>query len=378
MKSRKVRGYLIATILTLSASSFLVSYFIIDDIIDNTISIGVNTKNNQILLDYQQDLKKLKNLDAKNQATYKEHFYNVQEAMIVYQKSTQLVSIIKKSYMDYFLIIFTVILVISIFAATFINRKVANSYAKLLKSDLGKSKRLHDLEYFDNWQQIASNLAHEIKNPLTPIEMMMTNLKNCYNEGDHQAFEKKLDSTQKIVLEEVERLKNMVSHFTDFSKLPEAQLTKIDFVKFINNTSEKFKSGWNNIRVDIVLPKQHRDLYLNIDTQLFYQCLLNLLKNAVEANEKSEIIEITLKIEVVTNKKIAFYFTNRGVSISDQQSSNLFHVGFSSKSQLGNQGFGLPLVKKIILEHYGEIKNVTNDNGVTFKITLPLASKNGH
>jgi signal transduction histidine kinase len=373
MKNAKINIYLIATILTLSVSSLLVSYFLLDEILDSSISIGVNQKTSNILMEYQEDLKKLKVLDPVNEQSYKEKFYLVQESMIVFEHPKRLVSLIKDSYVMYFLVVFITILLLSVVAAFLLSRKVSVSYNTLLKSNITKSNRLQSLEYFENWQHTAATLAHEIKNPLTPIEMMVSNLMRSYKESDSAKFEEKLQLTQNIVLDEVSRLKDMVSHFHDFSKLPTPVLKSINFVDLIKETVNGYQSAWPDLEVNILLPPKLITINVMLDSLLFKQCLLNLFQNAIEANPQIEQLKIKLTFEIEHNM-LVFSFTNNGIKLSAEQSSRLFQVGFSTKEQRNNSGLGLSIVKKILLEHNGDIKYCDSEAGVTFIIYLPVES----
>ena len=139
MKNHKIKMYLIATILALSVSSLLGSYLLIDEILDSSISLGINQKNEKILSEYQKDLRALRQLNPNNQKSYKDKFLMVQDARLFYQKPAETISAIKRTYLDYFLILFAGILLVSIFAAILLSRKVSQSYTRLVNSDLEKS-----------------------------------------------------------------------------------------------------------------------------------------------------------------------------------------------------------------------------------------------
>lgn len=377
MKNAKINFYLMATILTLSVSSLLVAYLLLDEILDSSISLGVNAKTSRILTEYQEDLKSLRRLDPINAQAYKEKFFRVQEAMIVFEQPKHLVSLIKGSYMTYFLVVFITILALSVAAALMLSRKVSRSYSALLKSNLEKSNRLQALEYFDQWQHTAASLAHEIKNPLTPIEMMVSNLGHAYQEYDPVDFEQKLQLTQNIVLQEVTRLKNMVSHFHNFSKLPTPDRIITNFVEFVQQTVSGYQTAWPwvevNIEVNIEPSKKLIALNVMLDPLLFKQCLLNLFQNAIEANQALESVQINLTFSLEQHR-LVFGFANNGATLSKEQRRRLFQVGFSTKNQQSNSGLGLSIVKKIILDHQGDIQSSDFEFGVAFKIYLPIES----
>ena len=163
MKIKQINLYLIATILTLSASSFFAAYALIDEILDSSLSLSLTPATGELLQSYQLELKKLRGLDPANADEYRDKFFKVQDALFVFKDPDQLAKLVKDSYLTYFLILFIVILVVSIGAAFTLSWQVSRSYKKLLKSDLEKSKRLQDLEYFDNWQKYRIQLSSRNK-----------------------------------------------------------------------------------------------------------------------------------------------------------------------------------------------------------------------
>ncbi len=371
MKIKKINIYLIVAILTLSVSSFIAAYMLLDEILDSSISLGVNSKTSQFLTSYQQDLKKLKEVDPENQEEYKYRFFQIQDAMVVFKNPHQLSTVIKDSYQTYFLIIFASILFLSLLAAIGLSRKVSNAYHRLLQNNIEKSNRLQQLEYFDNWQHIAASLAHEIKNPLTPIEMMVSNLDTSYHNESKDDFEQRLTLTKQVVLEEVHRLKNMVNHFNQFSRLPEVQLENIDFLEFLQESTLALSASWKNLSIKISTQTKMPVLSIAIDKLLFKQCLLNLVQNAIEANQQQESIQMEFKLKVINQREIEFDVCNRGSKITEKQIKKIFLVGFSTKKN-SNRGIGLAIVKKIILDHAGKIDAIPSDTGAIFRITLPL------
>jgi nitrogen fixation/metabolism regulation signal transduction histidine kinase len=372
MKNHKIKMYLIATILALSVSSLLGSYLLIDEILDSSISLGINQKNEKILSEYQKDLRALRQLNPNNQKSYKDKFLMVQDARLFYQKPAETISAIKRTYLDYFLILFAGILLVSIFAAILLSRKVSQSYTRLVNSDLEKSRRLSELEHFEVWQNIASTLAHEIKNPLTPIELMVSHLPVVSESDNDEILQAKISKVQEVVLQEVTRLKEMVSHFSEFSKLPEPTLKKIEFVRFLHGCKEHFSASWKQLDISISFEQLPTEIFINLDIQLFKQCLLNLTQNSIQANPEKTEIPIKWHLTNVQDNRLQVSIWNGGKQISEKISKEIFQMGFSTKSIQTNQGLGLSVVRKIILEHYGEIECVECQSGAMFMISLPI------
>lgn len=372
MKVTRINVYLFSTILALSVSSFLSAYMLIDEILDSSISLGVNQKTSQLLIRYQSDLKKLRELDPFNEESYKKRFYQVQDAMVVYQNPEKIKRVIKRSYISYFLVVFVSLLIISIVAAVLLNRKVSSAYQGLLDKNIMKSKRLHELEYFDNWQQTAANLAHEIKNPLTPIEMMVTNLEPSYLNDRPEDFKQMLQTTREVVVEEVTRLKEMVNYFSQFSTLPAPKLIPTDFITFIQQLTGNSKLAWQHTSFGFDYPANIKDIVVNIDPQMFRQCFMNLLQNAVDANPELSPLKFELSLKISSKQQLEFTIANIGKTLSNVQQSNMFKIGYSSNKDRQNRGLGLAIVKKIVMDHGGYIELVPYSEGVAFTISIPI------
>lgn len=339
---------------------------------ESSISLGVNQKTSQLLSQYQRDLKRLRELDSQNEKAYKSRFYQVQDAMVVFQNPKQIKRVIKSSYISYFLIIFVSLLIMSALAAMILNRKVSNAYKRLLDNDIRKSKRLHELEYFDNWQQTAANLAHEIKNPLTPIEMMVTNLEYSYLNAQPNDFKNTLQTTRKVVVEEVTRLKKMVNYFSQFSTLPTPKLLPTDLITFIHELIGSSKLAWQHTSFGFDYPTNIKDIVVNIDPQMFRQCCINLLQNAVDANPEISPLKFELSLKISSKQQLEFTIANIGKTLSRVQQSNIFKIGYSTHKDNQNRGLGLAIVKKIVMEHDGYIELVPYSEGVSFTISIPI------
>ena len=374
MKNLKINLYLILTILTLSVSSFLISYTLLDEILDSAISLGINPKIGEQLNNYQEHLKKLRLLDPENKELYKTQFYAVQDTMTVFQDRELLTSLVKSSYKTYFVIIFLSVLLLSLSAAFFLSWRVSKSYKLLHASDLKNSQRLQELEYFDNWQHTAASLAHEIKNPLTPIELMVSNLTPSIDELSTHEFKDRLNATRQVILDEVGRLKSMVNHFNQFSKLPEPNLENRLLIEYLNEQLSSFSSSWSDLEIKLCGTTNAHSVYVKLDKYLFRQCLLNIFQNAVDATPTGEVTKISLKVDIQREDFLTLLISNKGKKLPQEVRRKLFQVGFTTKGTKENRGLGLSIVKKIILQHEGDIDTLNSDAGAVFSIQLPYST----
>lgn len=221
------------------------------------------------------------------------------------------------------------------------------------------------------WQEVARRIAHEIKNPLTPIKLAAERISKKYGEQiNEQAFK---DSIQMIV-SQVDDMRNLVNEFSQFARMPElkpiqAQLN--DVLKAMgeaysqNHTKIKF-----NLELDPVLPE------FKFDPAQLKRVFVNLIDNAVHATEDSTAQiaqpEVTIKTEYQTQHRIArIYIIDNGPGIPARDRVRVFEPYFSTKEK--GTGLGLPIVKSIIEDHGGVIRALGNEpQGTKIYIELPL------
>ncbi len=371
MNSKKINYYLIATITILTLTSLLASFFLLDEILESSISVGVNQKTTGILNDYQDDLKRLRELDPFNEKQYHQRFNKVQNALFVYQEPEKFVQLIKQSYLYYYLILFIGLIVLSLIITYFLARKISNSYKILFLRDIAKSERLIELENFKSWQRIVSSLAHEVRNPLTPIEVMVSSLSEAQQRESSSEFSNRLKTTQKVVQEEVNRLKGMIEHFSRFSKFPEPVLEATDLIDYLKDFKNKHSTNKTRINLQYLLPSSS-SISAKIDPLLFKQCLLNLIQNAKDANTDRKLIEINISFKPREVLPTEIIVSNLGQEIEQSERSKIFQFGYSTKSTKLNHGIGLFIVKNILIKHNASISNIPFNNGSAFSIIIPM------
>lgn len=361
--------------MALTLAPLLASYWLLDEVLNSAIGLAVKTEHQQLLEHYRDDLKTLRERDPDNEATYKARFLQASDELLIYQQPELLRQVLRDTYLTYYLVIFVVILFCAFVCAVWLNQKVARSYNRLVARDIKKAQKIRELSYFDEWQTIASKLAHEINNPLTPIEMMVSNLQRLYGTTDPAVFKASLQDTQSVVREEVQKLKEMVAHFSQFAKLPEPNLKNINLMAHCHAFIRQYQHAWPQAEIKVVEHDNPGNAPVALDPLLFNQCLLNLLNNAVQANQTLAHIDINLSIKVENNHETSLTVFNTGETIKEEESARIFQMYYSKQSSDDNMGLGLSIVKKILLDHGGDIACLPVKNGAAFKITLPSLSK---
>ena len=225
-------------------------------------------------------------------------------------------------------------------------------------------------ERYEAWESVARKLAHEIKNPLTPIQLSIDSLREKYrnklnNQG--QEFEKYLQTINR----QIKDIENLVNEFSNFARMPQPILKRINVTNFITKTLDFIKLSSKN---SIILKNKKSNLIINGDADQLNRVFINLIKNSEEAllekQEKNPNFKGNIEIEITDNNDyIVFKLTDNGPGITDSKKAMTPY--FTTKKT--GTGLGLPIVTKIINEHSGNfsIKNKKNNDGVIVKISLP-------
>jgi two-component system, NtrC family, nitrogen regulation sensor histidine kinase NtrY len=211
-------------------------------------------------------------------------------------------------------------------------------------------------------------LAHEIKNPLTPIEVLVTSLSKAYLSKDQPEFLAHLAQTQAMVEEELRHLKSTVNRFSEFARMPQVQLEAVDLHAALGRQLQALAGLAEHADVDANVPAD-QPLRVRLDETLFRQALANILRNGIEANagRRVRFAISTASTAAGVHLRIA----NDGVPAAADIVERIFDPYTSTKTGKDNMGLGLAIVKKIVLEHGGDIRYEENGGQPVFVLTLP-------
>ncbi len=218
------------------------------------------------------------------------------------------------------------------------------------------------------WREVAKRIAHEIKNPLTPIQISTERILRAFELSDDK-FRKVVEDGINIVKQEVDSIKNLAEEFSNFARLPELKFTKGDVNLILDKLISVYTSIYEQIEfrvnLDVNLP-----IILQIDTDQFKRILVNIIDNAIESMDKIGIVEISTSFNKDT-QFVRIEIADNGSGISDEDKQKLFIPYFSKKSS--GTGLGLAISYKIIEEHNGVISVVDNTpQGTRFIIETPV------
>ena len=225
-------------------------------------------------------------------------------------------------------------------------------------------------ERYEAWESVARKLAHEIKNPLTPIQLSIDSLREKYKNklsGDVENFEKYLETINR----QINDIEKLVNEFSNFARMPRPILKKVDIIQIINKSLDFVKlTTKNSINFDTSIKKK----FIIGDQDQLNRVFINLIKNSeeslLEQSLKKPNFKGNIDIEIIDNNDyIAISITDNGTGINDAKKAMTPY--FTTKKT--GTGLGLPIVTKIINEHSGifSIKNRRDKTGVLVTISLP-------
>lgn len=214
------------------------------------------------------------------------------------------------------------------------------------------------------WREVARRIAHEVKNPLTPIKLSAQRLKRKYGkEIDDDIFTGCADT----IVEHVDLIRNLVNQFSAFAKFPDTNFSSGRIDNIILETIALYREGLEN--VDIQTRFGENIPTLKLDHQHMKQAFINLVDNAVSAMNKNGIIIIDLSYDPIL-KIVRVEIADTGKGITDKEKTKLFEPYFSTKKS--GMGLGLAIVNSIISDHNGVIRVQDNQpQGAKFIIELP-------
>jgi len=215
------------------------------------------------------------------------------------------------------------------------------------------------------WREVARRIAHEVKNPLTPIKLSAQRIKRKYSK---QINEPVFEECTKMIIDHVDLIKNIVNEFSSFARFPAANPVPCDLPPIIRETVALYKEGHQKIVFGINIPDNIPRL--NLDRQQIKQAMINLVDNAVAAIKDHGNVVITLRHDNEL-KTVSIEVADDGAGVSEEDKSRLFEPNFSTKKT--GSGLGLTIVNTIIDDHKGIIQVQDNyPKGTKFIIELPV------
>ena len=223
---------------------------------------------------------------------------------------------------------------------------------------------LAELERENAWKEMAKQVAHEIKNPLTPMKLNIQQLIIAYKDKTKN-FDSIFEKVSNAILNQIENLSLIASEFSRFAKMPSMKLEEVDLVNSVHDILNLFLDEKINIELETNLSSA----LVEADKNQFKRMLINMFRNSVQANASK------IKISIEANhERFDMLITDNGKGIPNDIQSKIFEANFTTKQK--GMGLGLKLTKRFIESINGNLYLLNSDSsGTTFKITIPKLVK---
>ena len=370
MKDVRVGLLLTVTIFVMAAVPLAAAFYLLQDALRTSLNLGFNPQIVRALDNSSENLRTLGRLDETNRAQYRAQFDEVEELKQVYSDPEFLKQRLLDSLLLYFGLGLGIVVLLSVGVASMLSRRIARSHARNFAELSQARDKVRYLQEMASWQELARMLAHEIKNPLTPIEVLITSLSKAYLAKDQEEFLAHLNETQTMIGEELRHLKSTVNKFSEFARLPQVQLAVVDLGAELERQIKAISASVDGADVEVRAPAPH-ELFVSLDVTLFRQVLTNVVRNGIEANPSARV---RFKLSIARQGANAILrIANDGVPVPADITDRMFDPYISTKSGKDNMGLGLAIVKKIVLEHGGDIRYEESGGQPAFVLTLPVA-----
>ncbi len=238
-----------------------------------------------------------------------------------------------------------------------------NSYNNMVDILEESAEKLAKSEREHAWREMAKQVAHEIKNPLTPMRLSLQSFEQKFDPKDPNISEK-VSELIKVLIQQIDLMSSIASAFSDFAKMPPQQKEQLDFVEVVKHAVNVFTEDYISFNSDV------NSLSVQMDKNQLTRVVTNLINNALHA--VSEVKKPAIKVVVQSLKgAVKITVSDNGKGIEDTVKDKVFEPKFTTKSS--GMGLGLPMVKNIIENYNGNITFTSKINkGTSFEIILPI------
>ena len=249
--------------------------------------------------------------------------------------------------------------------------KLNNNFNEMIYKLKNQQEKLLNSERHEAWSTVARKLAHEIKNPLTPIQLTIDNLRSKYLKNFDDTDKNKFKNNLNIILNQIKQIENLVNEFSDFARMPKPVIKENDLVKIIYNNIKLLEKL--NPSIKILLNHNHDAINFDCDLEQINRAIFNLIKNSIESiNEKrlkNVDFEGIINIEITKRRAyIDIVIEDNGVGFAKQNNKELIKPYYTTKKN--GSGLGLSIVNKIITDHNGSLNLSNYTKGARVKITF--------
>ena len=239
---------------------------------------------------------------------------------------------------------------------------LVDAYNNMIDQLEESATRLAKSEREQAWREMAKQVAHEIKNPLTPMRLSVQSFERKFNPEDENIKEKLKEYSQTLI-QQIDVMSSIASAFSDFAKMPTQKKEKIEIISIVKLALDIFNEK------AIKYQTNEKELYAFLDKTQLIRIVTNLVKNALQATENEENPLINVEI-ISKGSKIKIVVSDNGKGISEEVKDLIFEPKFTTKTS--GMGLGLPMIKNIIEAYDGAISFTSNKGtGTVFTVILP-------
>ena len=229
-------------------------------------------------------------------------------------------------------------------------------------------------ERYEAWGNLARKLAHEIKNPLTPIQLTIDRIKTKYSNQFSNQDQENFNENLKIINNQIKQIENLVNEFSDFARMPKPIFKNNDLIKIINDNIKLLSEIDKSILVSF--KKNNEKIFFKCDNEQISRVIFNLIKNSIESiqqkYEKTTDFNKKISIEILDNNDhIKITLIDNGIGFNkDNNIKEILNPYYTTKKN--GTGLGLSIVNKIINDHNGELEFFPISNGAKIEINFGL------
>jgi signal transduction histidine kinase len=253
-------------------------------------------------------------------------------------------------------------------------KQLAGAFNRMTQELIDQRERLIQAERVAAWREVARRLAHELKNPLFPLQTTVENLQRAKEQNPGQ-FEEVFRESAGILLAEIENLKTIVGRFSDFAKMPQPELGPVNVNDVVRGVVKLFEAQFGAVGRPPITPELHLDENLpaiQADSALLHRAIENVVLNAMDAMPAGGVLMLRTSHK---NGAVQLEISDTGTGLPPEECERLFTPYYTSKQH--GTGLGLAIVQSVVSDHGGRV-SVESEAGVGTSIHIELPSKPPH